>query len=159
MKYYDEYQITLIGPEEESRSKNPNAKNKVMREIHLKNLSTGKSTRTFIVKGFANYDNWRAIIDMPDEAKQVVWHFESTMKRWVPSKQIYEAPVFELNAKGHIDADSVPITKGKTIDEWVEENTKNSIIQEQLDTTFGDLFDAIDVVKTDSGWVIERLVK
>jgi hypothetical protein len=159
MKHHHEYQITLIGPEEDSRSKNPNAKKKKMREIHIKNLSTGKSTRTFIVKGFANYDNWRSIIDMQDEAKQVVWHFESTMKRWVPSKQIYEAPVFELNVRGHIDADSVPIPSGKTIDEWVEENTKNRIIQDQLDTTFGDLFDATDVVKIANGWVIERSVK
>lgn len=159
MKHYHDYQVTLVGPEEPTKSKNPKAKNTTKREIHFKNLTTGRSVRTFIVNSFVNYNHWKDIIDYPQESKQLVWNFEREMLRWNPAKQTYETPAFELNNRGHIDADSVPITKGKTVDEWISENARNYIIQEQLDTTFGDLFDATDVVKTDEGWVIERSTK
>ena len=160
MEHYHDYQIVLIGPEEPTKSKNPNAKGTTKREIWFKNLTTNKNIKTFIVKGFANYDNWKPIIDYQDAAKDLVWNFESTMKQWIPSKQIYIRPKFALNLKGHIDADAVPTTKGKDLSEYLLENEKHTIIQEQLDSTFGMLFDANDIVKLDSGgYAIERVIK
>lgn len=139
--------------------------------IQFKNLDTNAELETYVLvpgtykdgmrdfDGFDNYRNWKDIIDHFEIVKEYIWSFKSEITDGITGQQ---APfITKKNDKVYIvNADAEPVFIDILVTDYdPPKPVSHAVIQEPLQTTFGSLFDAEDIVELETGkFVIERKI-
>lgn len=139
--------------------------------IQFRNLDTGADLETYVIvpgtykdgmrdcKGFANWRQWESIIRYFDDYKKNIFHFDPEITN------IYGQSGSFITKKNNqtyvINADTKPVLTDRLVNDYQPVKPISHVtIQEQLDNTFGMLFDAEDIIQLkDGGYAIERVIK